>query len=103
MAWHLLVRGEEVESDLPLDHAVDEPPHDGEPRQGRDPFGLLQPYGTNGRRMLAPTTTGFHGRVVLLIRVKKLRVRTRLRTHGRGQDRPSVVLRRTAQHRALDE
>src|SRR4029434_3515456 len=44
----LLVMVAEMEADLPLDHGIHEPPHDGEHRQGGNPFGVLQPHRTDG-------------------------------------------------------
>src|SRR5262249_28620318 len=64
---------------------------------GRDAFGLLQPYGGNRRRILAPAEARFHGSVLLLIGLEPPRIRTGLRADGRRQHRPAIVFLRVGQ------
>src|SRR5262245_47467299 len=58
--WDLLILDAQVETNLPLDEAVDQQPNDREHRQGGNPFGFLQPYGGNRRRILDPAKAQFH-------------------------------------------
>src|SRR5215831_741372 len=44
----VLIMVAEIQADLPLDHRIHEQPHDREHGQGRNPFGFLQPHGTDG-------------------------------------------------------
>jgi hypothetical protein len=78
------------ETDLPLDHALHQQAYDREHRQGRNPFGLREPYGTERRQMLAPPKARLPSGILLLIGMKNRTLRTALGAHGRGQDSPAV-------------
>src|SRR5262245_16577110 len=88
--------------DLSLDNTGDEQAQYREHREGRDPFGLLQPHGADRCWILDPAQAGFHGGVVLLIDPENVSIRTRLSVHGRGEDGPPIVLFRVAQGFSLD-
>jgi len=83
--------GVEREAHLPLDDAVDQQADDGEHRQGGNAFGFLEPHGGNGRGILDPTKTRFHGGILVLIGLENLCIRTSLRAYRRGEDGPSIV------------
>jgi hypothetical protein len=101
--WHLLLMGTQVEADLPLDHAIHQQAHDCEHCQGRNPFGFLEPHGADRRRIFDPTKAWFHSRVLLLIGLENLSIRTALATHGGRQDSPPVFLFRDDQGLHLDD
>ena len=50
----------QVETDLSLNYAIDQQAEHRQHRQGRDPFGLLQPHGGDRRGILAPAKAGFY-------------------------------------------
>ena len=79
------------ETDLALDHARDQQAQHGQPRQGGNPFRLLQPYGGDRRRILAPAKAGVHRGVWVLIGLEKIDIRTDLRGHRGGPHRPPLV------------
>jgi hypothetical protein len=95
--WALVVMEAEGAADLSLENTGDESAPHREQRSRRDPCGLLQPYGADRRRLLAPAQAVFHRGVVLLLGLEHLGIRTRLRAHGRGQHRPPMVLLSVAQ------
>src|SRR5262249_38913916 len=64
---------------------------------GGNPFGFLQPHGSNRRRILDPTKTRLHSRVLLLIGLENLGICAHLRAHGGGEHRPAIVLLRVGQ------
>ena len=45
LAWELLIMDMEGQTDLALDHTVDQQAEHGQHREGRDPLGLLPPHG----------------------------------------------------------
>ncbi len=94
--------GEEVEADLPLDEAVDQQADDGEPRQGGNPFWFLQPYRGDGRGVLDPTKSRFHGGILVLIGLENLGIRPYLRGHRRREYGPPIVLLWVTQDLDLD-
>ena len=85
----VLARGVEIASDLPWDHGLDEQPHHREQGQGRNPFGLLQPYRTDGRGLLAPAQARLHRDVLCLICLKQLAIRTPCWPHRGHEDGPA--------------
>src|SRR5262245_38467588 len=89
--------GAQVEADLPLDNAVDQQADDGEHCQSRNPFGFLEPHGSDGRRVLDPTKTRFYSGILVLIGVENVRIATYLSAHGRGQYHPAIVLLRVGE------
>jgi hypothetical protein len=92
----------QVQTDLALDHAVAQHAQYRQQCSRRDPFGLLQPYGSNRRWGLDPATAGFHRRGLLLIGLENLGVRTHRSTHRGGQPRPPIVLLSLGQSLDLD-
>ena len=82
----------EVQTDLALDDAVHQQAYDGEHGQGRDPFGLFEPHGADGRRILDPAKARFHRGVLLLIGLEHLGIRTGVHAYRRRQHRPAIVL-----------
>jgi len=88
----------ERKAHLPLNNTVDEQADDGEHRQGGDPFGLLQPHGSDGRGVLDPPKTRFHGGSLVLLGLENLGVRPLLRTHRRGEYSPALVFLRITQN-----
>jgi hypothetical protein len=100
--WELLGMRAQVETDLALDDAVDQQAHDGQHRSSGHPFGFLPPHGADRRRILAPAKAGGHSRVLLLLGLEHLGIRTGLRTHRRGQHGPAIVLLQMGPGVALD-
>jgi hypothetical protein len=90
------------EAALPLDHAIHQQAHEREHRQGRNPFGLLEPYGADRRRILDPPKARFHGGVLLLIGLENRTLPPALGAYGRGQDDPAVFLFRHGLDRDLN-
>jgi hypothetical protein len=86
VAWELLVMGGQGETDVPLDDSLHEEPQDRAQRQGGKALGLLPPPWTKGRGMLAPPTAGLAGRVLRVIRLDPLRLRTHCQPSGRRED-----------------
>jgi len=86
----LLVIIAEIQSDLALDHGIHQQPHDSEHGQGRNPFGFLQPYRTNGGGILDPAKARFHGDVLFLICLEQLGIRTPFWPHRGREDGPPV-------------
>jgi hypothetical protein len=80
------------QTDLSLDHAVDEQPQYRQHREGRDPCGLLQPHGSARRGILEPAKAGFYSGLVGLIGPKNVGSRTARRGARGGQHRPPIVL-----------
>src|SRR5262249_20532249 len=80
------------ETDLSLDHAVDEQAQHRQPRYGRDPFGFLQPHGGDCRRILDPTKTRFHRGLLVLIGLENVGSSTDRSVDRGGQHRPPIVL-----------
>src|SRR5215475_804876 len=59
--------GMEIQAHLPLNDTGDQQADDGEHRQGGDPFGFLEPHGSDGRGVLDPPKPRFdRGRLVLV-------------------------------------
>src|SRR2546422_5894022 len=94
--------GVEKETNLPLDDAEDQQADDGEHRQGGNPFGFLEPHGSDGHGVLAPTKTRFHGRLLVLIGLKNLCIRPLFRAYRRGEDGPPLVFLWVTQDLDLD-
>jgi len=89
--WDLLVMGAQVQTNLSLDNAIDQQADHGEHRQGRNPFGFLEPHGSDSRRVLDPTKTRLYCGILLLIGFENLCVRTPLSTYRGGQHCPPIV------------
>jgi len=68
----------QVETDLSLDHAVDQQAEHCQHSQGRDPFGLLQPHGGDRRGILDPAKAGFYRGILVLIGLENIGIRTDL-------------------------
>src|SRR5262245_16716146 len=84
-----------IQADLPLDHRIHQQPYHREHRQGRNPFGFLQPHRTDGRGMLDPAKPWFYRDMLFLIRLEHLSIGTLLWPYCGSQDGPSVrILRR---------
>jgi hypothetical protein len=81
---------EAEQTDLSLDDTVDQQAQHCQHGSGRDPFGLLPPHGGNRRRVLDPAKARFHGRLLLLIGLENLGIRTDLSAHRRGEHRPPI-------------
>jgi hypothetical protein len=86
----VLIMVAEIQADLPLDHGIHEQPHDREHGQGRNPFGFLQPYRTDGGGILDPAKARFHRDMLLLIRLEQLGIRTPLWPHRGRENSPPV-------------
>jgi hypothetical protein len=80
--------------DLSLEHAGAEQASHRQPRSRGTPVGRLPPPGSERRRLLAPTQTRVHGRVLCLLGLEQLGIGPGLRGPRRGQDRPPLVLLR---------
>src|SRR5215471_1705349 len=65
--WDLLVMDAQVHTHLSLDNAIDQQADHSEHRQGRNPFGFLEPHGSDRRRVLDPTKTRHYCSILLLI------------------------------------
>ena len=89
---NLLIMRAQIQTNLPLDEAVDQQADDGKHRQGGHPFRFLQPHGSDGRGVLDPTKTGFYGRSLVLIGLENLGICASLMGHRRGEDCPPIVL-----------
>ena len=97
IAGALLIMVAEIQADLPLDHRIHAQPHHSQHGPGRNPFGVLQPHGTDGGGSLDPATTRFHRDMVFLIRLEPLDIRPLLSPQGGGQDGPPLRVFRGAQ------
>ena len=82
----------QVQTDLSLDHPVDQQAQHRPHRSRRNPFGLLQPHGSDRRGVLDPTKTRFSCRVLLLISLENLGIAAYLSAYGRGPYGPPIVL-----------
>jgi hypothetical protein len=88
-----LVMGAARESDLPLEHGIDEPPHHREPGQGRHPFGCLPPSRPHGRGLLDPAQARCHRAGLCLLCLEPLGIRTPCWPHrGRSDGPPGRLL-----------
>src|SRR5215475_3664877 len=72
--------GAQVQTNLSLDNAIDQQADNGEHRQGRNPFGFLEPHGRDRRRVLDPTKTRLYSGILLLIGFENLCVPLSART-----------------------
>jgi len=90
--WDLLIMRAQVQVNLALDETGDQYTQHRAHRQGDHPFRLLQPYRADGRWVLDPSQTRFSCRVLLLIGLENLGIRTDLSAYRRGQHGPAIVL-----------
>src|SRR5215831_19118132 len=91
VARNLLVLDAPVQAHRPRDDTVDQQAHNREPRQGSNPFGLLEPHRRDGRRGLAPPQTRVPGGSWGLIGLENRGIRAGLRRSCRGAYRPPMV------------
>ncbi len=82
----------EVQADLSLDYVVDQQAQHGQHGQGRNPFRLLQPHGTDRGGVLNPAKTRFYRSILVVIGLKNVGIRTGFRVDRGGQHRPPSVL-----------
>src|SRR5262245_8870611 len=80
------------EAPLPLDEAIDQQTDNRQHGQGRNPFRLLEPHGSDRRGILDPTKPRFYSGILVLIGLENVGIATHLRVHGRGQHHPSISL-----------
>jgi hypothetical protein len=92
--WNLLVIRAQVQTDLSLDHAVDQQAQHRQHRSRRDPFGLLEPHGADRRRILDPAKARFHRGILVLIGLENGGIAAHLSTPGCSQHHPAIVLLR---------
>jgi hypothetical protein len=100
VAWELLGMRVQGEPDLALPHAVDQQAEHRQHRQGRDPFGLLQPHGGNRRGMLEPAKAGCYSGLLVLIGLENVRLVRIYSDHDAnqtGQQAAEVLARRLRQ------
>jgi hypothetical protein len=90
--WNLLVMRAAGQTDLSLDHVVDQQAQHGQHGQGRNAFGLLQPHGTDRGGVLHPAQARFSRGILIVIGLKNVGIRTDLRVDRCGQHRPPRVL-----------
>jgi len=81
----------QVQPDLSLAHAVDEPAQSRPPRSRRAPCGLLQPHGGQRRGRRAPTPARCSRRLLLLLGLAHRGIRTGRGGHRRGPYGPPMV------------
>src|SRR5262245_51921092 len=70
--------------------------------QGGNPFGLLQPHGSDGRGVLEPTNPRFHSGLWVLRGRKNLGIRPLLRAPWGGEYRPPRVVLWVTPHRGFN-
>jgi hypothetical protein len=82
----------EVQTDLALDHVVDQQAQHGQHGQGRNAFGFLQPHGPDRGGVLHPAKARFYRGILVVIGLKNVGIRTGFRVDRGGQHRPPSVL-----------
>lgn len=89
----------QVLPNLTLDHAIDQPTHHCEHRQGGNALGLFQPHRADGDGILDPPKPRLHRLGLIPIRFDDLGIATGLLIDGGGQNQPAKGLhRRREQH-----
>ena len=92
VAWERRVRRVPREAPLPLAEARDQPTDNRQPGQGRKPFRLLEPHGSDRRGSRNPTPSRLYSGIGVLLGLEKVGSAIHRSGHGRGPPPPSLGL-----------
>src|SRR5215831_11780341 len=82
----------QIEAHLPLDDAIDQQTDNRQHGQGRNPFRLLEPHGSDSRGILDPSKPRFYSGILVLIGLENVGIATHLSVASRGQHHPALDL-----------